>query len=79
MLYSYQDLVDTWERLCIIMMMKICAVTLPARLSEHDIPSLCEQLRPYSSKWREIGTGLRFTASEQNMNAAIAGQPDNYN
>ena len=44
--------------------MKICAITLPARLSEHDILSLCEQLRLYSSKWREIGTGLRFTASE---------------
>ena len=52
------------------------------RLCEHDIPSLCERLRLHSSKWREIGTGLRFTASEldiiQASPARLASAPYSY-
>lgn len=33
-------------------------------LSDKDVASLCEQLRPHARKWKEIGTGLQFSHAE---------------
>ena len=34
------------------------------KLSDGHFPLIYEKLRPHSSKWQDIGTGLQFTSSE---------------